>query len=72
MGLTAMEDADLRRLASFDRIGFLDPSGQAQLQHLRARDRRGQIREVGESVEQLAPLRHLNAAEPVRCSIYPG
>lgn len=71
MGLTPMEDADLRRLASFDRIGFLDDSGRQQLQVLRARDRRGAVREVTEAVEQFAPLRHVGPQPAVHCSIYP-
>ena len=71
MTLTATEDADLRRLASFDRIGFLDEAGALQLQRLRARDRRAQVREVAEVVEHFAPLRHLDTHRPAYCSIYP-
>ena len=71
MGLTPTEDADLRRLASFDRIGFLDDAGTDQLQQLRERDRRDQVREVTETLEQYSPLRHLRQPS-ARCSIYPG
>lgn len=71
MGLTPIEDADLRRLASFDRIGFLDPSGREQLHQLRERDRRTAVREVSEVIEHHAPLRHLEPRRRAYCSIYP-
>jgi len=71
MGLTPMEDSDLRRLASFDRFGFLDDSGKTQLLRLRARDRRTEVRKVAEVVEQYAPLRHVGAQPRAHCSIYP-
>ncbi|MFL6239983.1 MAG: hypothetical protein ACJ735_10895 [Actinomycetes bacterium] len=72
MALTTSEDADLRRLASFDRIGFLDVRGQTRLHELRARDRRTVVRDVDESVENLAPLRY--GGRPLRgatCAVYP-
>ena len=71
MGLTPLEDADLRRLASFDRIGFLEEHGQLQLRRLRERDRRTEVRQVAEAVESHAPLRHLVTTRPAYCSIYP-
>ena len=72
MALTAAEDADLRRLASFDRINFLDIRGQTRLHELRLRDRRADVRPVGESVEHLTILEaRARRAEHLHCSVYP-
>jgi hypothetical protein len=73
MTLTTAEDADLRRLASFDRIGFLDLRGQTRLHELRTRDRRTEVRAVSESVEHLTTV--TSARRPSRgawCAIYPS
>jgi hypothetical protein len=72
MSLTAAEDADLRRLTSFDRINFLDMRGQTRLQELRLRDRRATVRPVDEPIEHLTVL-HVGARRQprLRCSIYP-
>jgi hypothetical protein len=72
MALTEAEDADLRRLASFDRIGFLDVRGQTRLHDLRLRDRRVEVRPVTESVEHLAVLdANVRRAHRLQCTIYP-
>jgi hypothetical protein len=72
MGLTPAEDADLRRLASFDRLGFLDVRGSHRLAALRSRDRRVEIRAVEERVDHLSvvPRRGL-PARAVSCGVYP-
>jgi hypothetical protein len=71
MGLTPTEDGDLRRLAAFDRIGFLDDFGKAQLLRLRERDRRESVREVTDVVEHLPSVRQLATRPAAYCSLYP-
>jgi hypothetical protein len=72
MALTPAEDADLRRLASFDRLGFLDVRGSHRLASLRSRDRRTEIRVVDEPVEHLALVPHAGASNRgARCAVYP-
>jgi hypothetical protein len=73
MALTPDEDADLRRLASFDRLGFLEMRGRTRLSELRGRDRREQVRPVEDSVEHLSTLQRGGVrARGARCTIYPG
>jgi hypothetical protein len=73
MGLTAVEDADLRRLASFDRLGFLDVRGSHRLATLRSRDRRTEIREVTEPIDHLSPVVRPGAPNRgPRCAVYPA
>ncbi|MDQ1746042.1 MAG: hypothetical protein QOD07_305 [Frankiaceae bacterium] len=72
MGLTPAEDADLRRLASFDRLGFLDVRGMHRLAGLRARDRRTEIRTVTDTVDHLPMVSRQGAANRgPRCAVYP-
>lgn len=71
MALTPEEDADLRRLAVFDSIGFLTDEGRARMQELRARDRRAAIR-APQDVDPIADLPHLGALPRLAsCSVYP-
>ena len=70
MSLTAAEDADLRRLAAFDALGFLDAHGQMRLRALRARDRRLVVRDVDSLVERFPLIRPPAAVEKL-CSVYP-
>jgi len=73
MGLTPAEDADLRRLASFDRFGFLDVRGTHRLAALRGRDRRTEIRAVSDPVDHLSLVVRPGApSRGARCAIYPG
>jgi hypothetical protein len=72
MGLTPAEDADLRRLASFDRLGFLDIRGMHRLAALRDRDRRTEIRTVTDPVDHLSMVIRPGAANRgPRCAVYP-
>lgn len=72
MGLTPKEDADLRRLASFDRFGFLDVRGTHRLAALRSRDRRTEIRAVTDAVDHLSMvIRPGVPSRGARCAIYP-
>ncbi|MBV9097062.1 MAG: hypothetical protein JO079_03300 [Frankiaceae bacterium] len=72
MGLTPAEDADLRRLASFDRLGFLDIRGMHRLAALRDRDRRTHIRPVEDVVDHLTMVTRPGASSRgARCAIYP-
>jgi len=73
MALTPAEDADLRRLASFDRLGFLDVRGSHRLATLRSRDRRTDIRSVADPVEHLSVVARASApSRGARCAIYPA
>jgi hypothetical protein len=73
MGLTPAEDADLRRLAAFDRLGFLDVRGSHRLASLRGRDRRIEIRLVDEPVDHLSLVPRAGAPHRgPRCGVYPG
>jgi hypothetical protein len=72
MSLTIAEDYDLRRLAMFDRVGFLDDGGVARLSELRARDRRREVRAVEDPVEHLPALRQLDPRPRTNtCTVYP-
>ena len=44
--LTAAEDAELRQLSWFAQMGPLSPKSQDRLTSLKARDRRGNVRDV--------------------------
>ena len=73
MGLTPAEDADLRRLASFDRFGFLDVRGTHRLAALRSRDRRTEIRTVTDPVDHLSPVARPGVSNRgTRCAVYPA
>jgi hypothetical protein len=73
MGLTPAEDADLRRLASFDRLGFLDVRGSHRLATLRGRDRRTEIRTVSDPVDHLSVVIRPGAPNRgARCAVYPS
>jgi hypothetical protein len=73
MALTPAEDADLRRLAAFDRLGFLDVRGTHRLAELRSRDRRTEIRVVDDRVDHLSLVAHASAPNRgARCAVYPG
>jgi len=73
MGLTPAEDADLRRLASFDQLGFLDVRGTHRLAALRSRDRRTEIRVVDDPVDHLPPVARAGASNRgARCAVYPA
>jgi len=73
MALTPAEDADLRRLASFDRLGFLDVRGSHRLATLRSRDRRTEIRSVGDPVDHLSLIVRPGApSRGPRCAVYPA
>ena len=72
MGLTPAEDADLRRLAAFDRFGFLDVRGSHRLASLRSRDRRTEIRAVTDPIDHLSMV--VRPGVPHRgatCAVYP-
>lgn len=72
MALTPAEDADLRRLASFDRLGFLDVRGSHRLASLRSRDRRTEIRLVDESIDHLPLVARAGTPNRgARCGVYP-
>jgi len=72
MGLTPTEDADLRRLAAFDRFGFLDIRGSHRLAALRSRDRRTEIRSVSDPVDHLSMVvRPGVPSRGARCAVYP-
>jgi hypothetical protein len=72
MGLTPAEDADLRRLASFDRYGFLDVRGSHRLAALRGRDRRTEIRTVSDPIDHLSlVVRPGVPSRGPRCAVYP-
>ena len=72
MALTTAEDADLRRLAAFDRLGFLDIRGSHRLAELRSRDRRTEVRDVIERVDHLTlVVRPGGSNRGARCAIYP-
>jgi hypothetical protein len=72
MALSKAEDADLRRLVAFDRIGFLDENGVRRLAELRARDRRETVRPPAERLEFLSPFRKLSDGRTgLLCSAYP-
>jgi len=72
MGLTPAEDADLRRLASFHRLGFLDIRGTHRLAALRDRDRRTEIRQVDDPVDHLPMVSRPGApSRGPRCAVYP-
>ncbi|MDQ1685079.1 MAG: hypothetical protein QOC82_1816 [Frankiaceae bacterium] len=72
MALTPAEDADLRRLTSFDKFGFLDVRGSHRLATLRSRDRRTEIRAVTDPVEHLSLVMRPSApARGARCAVYP-
>jgi hypothetical protein len=72
MGLTPAEDADLRRLASFDRLGFLDVRGSHRLASLRSRDRRTEIRLADEPIDHLSLVPRAGTPNRgARCGVYP-
>jgi hypothetical protein len=72
MALTAEEDADLRRLESFERTGFLTTDGLERLNELRERDRRSDVRPV-EDNETAGTAPHLGRPPRLAdCWAYPA
>ena len=72
MTLSPDEDADLRRLAEFARFGHLCGTGLRRFFDLRSRDRRRDVRPVGDLPVQLISARRLGEyPRGAECAVHP-